>query len=279
MELSFGALSPPKPCEHFKGPSTSQCLDAFLEEKSFRPLIEFGAVYVNRARVIDPQFIVGAEDVIRIHVNPKRYILDKEKIRSRIVFENDNFIVVDKPSGLPMHPTLDNLYENLLYAFEVPVYVTHRLDVPTSGLVVVAKTKKYQSLFNKLISERKLRKIYEAIVTKALEPQVLTHYMKSTLTAPKVFGFKPGDDESTWFECRLAIRSCVENLDGTFKLNIELLTGRTHQIRGQLALVGAPILGDEMYGGPANGTFGLRAISLEFICPEEANLMSFKLTT
>jgi len=276
---AFGTLTPPKPYEFFRGPLLNQPLEIFLAEKSLSSLIEFGAVYVNHSRVIDPRVIIGSEDVIRVHLKPKRYSLDKEKVQARIIFENDNFIVVDKPSGLPMHPTLDNLYENLLYAFEVPVYVTHRLDVPTSGLVVVAKTKKYQSLFNKLLSERRLRKCYEALVERPVKLGELVHFMKSTVAAPKIFALQPDvESGSTWLECRLIVQSCLENGEGKFKLEIELLTGRTHQIRGQLALEGAPILGDEMYGGKPHSHFGLCATALSFVCPIQGSDMSFKLT-
>src|SRR4029079_6682078 len=117
-------------------------------------------------RALDPGVFVEIGAVVRIHLEPKRYSVDREDLRRRIVFENENFVVVDKPSGLPMHPTLDNLRENLLWAFENRYFLTHRLDVPTSGLVVLAKTKKYQSLFNTLISERKVRKLYEALTHK-----------------------------------------------------------------------------------------------------------------
>jgi len=258
-----GKLSPQKPYCYFKGPSERQSLELFLGGKVLPWLIEFGAVYVNHKRVVDPAFNVDPEDVIRVHTNPKRYNLDKEKIRSQITFQNEHFLVVNKPSGLPVHPTLDNLYENLLCAFEFPVYVTHRLDVPTSGLVVVAKTKMYQAVFNKLLLERKVSKVYEAQVEKFVAPGEYIHYMQKTVTAPKSFSHS----DNGGLECRLIVHSCDKKENNTFKLIIELLTGRTHQIRGQLALEGAPIIGDEMYGGQPAVLFGLKATTLSFKCP------------
>jgi 23S rRNA pseudouridine1911/1915/1917 synthase len=273
----YGRLSPKEPALFLKGPERPTPLQTYLTDSldGDSPwLIGFGAVYVNQKRVISGECVVSKDDIIRVHLRPKRYELNKAEIKNRIIAETADFIVVDKPSGLPMHPTLDNLRENLLYAFDSPVFVTHRLDVPTSGLVLVAKTKEFQRAFNKIIFERKLRKLYQATVVRPLPLGELLHYMEPSVKAPKVLSL---EGKEGWFECRLKIWS-LEKRGEFFEALIELFTGRTHQIRSQLAFVGSPIMGDEMYGGIAHRVFGLRACELSFRCPFSQEDRSFKLT-
>jgi 23S rRNA pseudouridine1911/1915/1917 synthase len=268
----LGKLTP-KRHTHIYGPKTPETLENHLaatiteySQDYFRWLIEFGAVYVNHKRQTLRTTPVHAEDVIRVHFSPKRYPLDRQDLKARIIHENDEFIIVDKPSGLPMHPTLDNLAENLIAGFATQLFVTHRLDVPTSGLVLLAKTKEYQKLFNQLLTDRKVSKLYVASVEKNIPPQEVVHYMLDSVRAPKeVFLTPPVGTKS--FECRLILRSTKKISNNNYELEIQLLTGRTHQIRAQLSALGAPILGDEMYGGSPATTFGLRAVSLSFVCP------------
>src|SRR4051812_15571180 len=113
----FGALSPPKRYEHLQGPLTSQTLKDFVGPAK-EHLISFGAVYVNKDRILDPNFEVQSVDIIRIHLEPKRYQVSQADLQERVIFENENFLILNKPSGLPMHPTLDNYYENLVKGVE-----------------------------------------------------------------------------------------------------------------------------------------------------------------
>lgn len=272
-ETDWGKASVKKPYEFFKGPDSSGTLGEFLKDRVTQAqwLIRFGAVYVNSKRGIDEMQEISNADIIRVHTSPKRYDLDRDDLRARVVYENNDYLIIDKPSGLPMHPTLDNLYENLISGFDRQLYVTHRLDVPTSGLVLVAKTKQYQTAFNQIILERKVKKLYEACVTGEVGVGELVHYMKKTVSAPKIVVKEKPDDMSEWQECRLFIHTIIQN-----RLSIELLTGRTHQIRAQLAFEGAPILGDEMYGGSKSPFFGLRSTSLSFKCPLTGDFKSFQ---
>ncbi len=286
----FGAKSEPPRNIHIPGLPSCTLAETVAREiqdgARAQWLISFGAVYLNHIRQTDGSVPVIPTDIIRVHLDPKRYGVNRDDIRNRIVFENEDFVVVDKPSGLPMHPTLDNLQENLISAFDFKAYVTHRLDVPTSGLVVIAKTKTYQTLFNNLVARRELKKIYQAFV-KTPPPRlgIWRHYMKVTDRAPKeVLGVEevPEGDHENYDECLLEILSTVpyrstKEMDGTgHLLTIELLTGRTHQIRAQLSKIGSPILGDELYGGTPAREFGLHAAKIQFICPKSLKLHSFE---
>ena len=167
--------------------------------------------------------------------------------------------MVNKPGGLPMHPTLDNLYENLVSGFNRKLFVTHRLDVPTSGLVVIAKTAAYQSLFNNVISGREIEKTYQALTLKQVTMGLKKHFMKVSERAPKeVTLVEPSQDNlSQWDECLLEVLECRPTefkagivLAPGYEAKVRLLTGRTHQIRVHAAYIKHPIVGDLLYTGP-----------------------------
>jgi 23S rRNA pseudouridine1911/1915/1917 synthase len=133
--------------------------------------------------------------------------------------------------------------------------------------LVYAKTKNFLSLFNRLLAERGVQKIYRAVVEgQKLTTGLYQHSMEPSPRAPKtvVEESRPG-----WQECRLQILS-VKNIDDftAQSLEIELLTGRTHQIRAQLSALNAPIRGDVLYGAKpffAGEEIDLTADKLSFL--------------
>ncbi|MDZ4676016.1 MAG: RluA family pseudouridine synthase [Oligoflexia bacterium] len=296
MNLAVGAKALSKRFGFYPGPLEPMVLldylaqkvsaDLVIAQRSFTKdelewLIEFGAVYKNQKRVLDPQDLIHSTDTLRVHFEPRRYAVNESDLQKRIIFSNDDFLIMNKPSGLPMHPTLDNLKENLIHGLRKVTghnyFVTHRLDVPTSGLVLIAKTPEYQSLFNNLVSQRNLKKFYLARTLKPLQPRLYRHFMKDTVRAPKeVEDVVPSDTNEKWIECLLQIHSCNALKLGGFELGIELLTGRTHQIRAQLSQSGAPIVGDEMYGGISHDEFGLHAVEMIFSCPKTGGYHQYK---
>ncbi len=245
-----------------------------LALKNVRDLIHFGAVYVNEKRCVpnlNPQVEVG--DRLRIHTNPRRFPIERAE-GVRVIYEDQDFLVVDKPSGLPVHSTVDNLYENLIYCLSVrlgyPLFVTHRLDAATSGLLVLAKNPNFQREFNQLLRAGQVKKIYKAVVV-AVRNQVpkvstLQHFMEPSPRAPKKVSLDPNE---AWLRCILHIRSVEPVGDHKYILKIELVTGRTHQIRSQLAYEGFPIDGDSAYGATSASTreseISLKSVSIQFL--------------
>jgi len=282
---------------HFKGPSQGGTLHQLLQEHlkehgsdGLEWLIKFGATYVNKVREQNPSRVLGPDDIIRVHLEPRRYCFKPEALEGRILELNEHFAAIDKPSGLPMHSTVDNAEENLLKLLVAcmggEAHVTHRLDIPTSGVVVVARTKDYQSRFNKLIMKSGLKKRYRALTLN--EPRVgfYQHWMRPELRAPKTVVNEPCEG---WDECRLSVKEVsprnisVTELNGksvrltAYESLIELETGRTHQIRVQLAKEGCPLLGDPDYGGGECQYLGLRATELSFHCPRFQREFQFSL--
>lgn len=228
-------------------------------------LQSLGSIYFNDQRLHEnPELKV--DDYLRIHTKPRRFPLAK---KIPVVFENQDLMILDKPSGIPCHPTVDNQLENLIVYFKqetgLDIKLTHRLDVPTSGLIVFAKTKEAQSEFHKVLQSRKIEKIYLAEVeAPGVAAGLYEHHMLKTEYAPKEI--RENSTENT-VNCLMEVLE--NNLEGeTAKLKIQLLTGRTHQIRAQLNFLGFPIIGDSLYRTGDNSKpdekIGLRCISLEF---------------
>lgn len=147
--------------------------------------------------------------------------------------------------------------------------VTHRLDRPTSGIVVFAKTSKALPRLNKLFAEKQTRKTYWALVKNAPPQQedTLTHWMKRNTKQNKSYAHPKEviDSKKAILDYRL-----IQKLDTFYLLEIDLKTGRHHQIRAQLSAIGCPIKGDLKYGfdrSNKNGSIHLHARRLSFIHP------------
>lgn len=214
-----------------------------------RHLIEFGAVYVNEARETH-NVSLKTGDYIRVHHEPKRFYVPSVDWEKRIMYQDQGIIVVDKPSGIPVHPTLDNGQENILHQLrkylDQDLFITHRLDIGTSGLLILAKSLASQKNINRLFETKQIQKFYSAIVSSRIDARKLIHYMLPSPRSPKTLS---ADPIPGWKICELEIIKSKPIFDDFYGLDIQLLTGRSHQIRAQLAASGAPIVGDTLYGG------------------------------
>jgi 23S rRNA pseudouridine1911/1915/1917 synthase len=233
-------------------------------------LLNLGAVYVNNLRQ-NTDVLINADQTIRVHTKPRRFFCDYEW-SSRIVFESTDFIVLNKPSGVPSHPSVDNLLDNSLHQvslfLKTPLLITHRLDTLTEGLIVYAKTSQFVKSFNHQLQNKMIEKKYVALVdSEETLPAKVIHYMEPSPRAPKKVS--PTAVEQ-WVFCELEIleqkKWASKNNFGSW-IKINLLTGRTHQIRAQMSELQAPIKGDQMYGSKnvwKENAIALRACELQF---------------
>lgn len=263
----------PFPHIYFHSPQDGRLIDAlkaqFQKESlksSLSPeeLLELGSVYVNSKRTCINQ-VVTKNDLIKVRLFPKRYDLTKLSFYPRIVFENEEFTVVDKPSPLPTHATADNLKENLIYLLETRLqrkfYVTSRLDAETEGLLILGKSSGAQSELNRLFRNSQIRKIYRALSRQAPPPGRHVHYQSPEISPKRQFSHHPPSPD--WKRCELVILSTTKVPQG-YLSEIDLLTGRTHQIRGQMALLSCPLKGDSIYGdGKSCSSLGLECHRLK----------------
>ncbi len=163
----------------------------------------------------------------------------------KTLFENDDILVVDKPSGLPTHApneTKKGVVELLQESKQIKLGVHQRLDEGTSGVLAFSKSQRGAEMLSKAFELRDVRKYYYAIVcgTPAQERGEWQHRLthKNGLTVQ--------DDAGKLAKCRYRVVSVCAPYT---LLELQLLTGMTHQLRVQCALEGMPILGDSLYGG------------------------------
>lgn len=229
--------------------------------------IALGAVYCERAR-LPFDLRVEKGDYLRVHSFPRRYGVDRIDWPSRVVADLGELIVVDKPAGIPVHPTVDNGREHCLGEFSralgCPLFAPHRLDVAADGLLALARAPRAQAKFQRWQAEGMIRKVYSTFTDARLPEGALVHWLMPSRRAPRVVSprFVAG-----WQESGLVVEACraVEAplVIPVYRPRLRLLTGRTHQIRAQLHVVGCPILGDFLYGSPhGREHFRLRSVEL-----------------
>lgn len=216
--------------------------------------------------------------------------MDKKTISNpnnlQIIYEDNHLIAINKRPGdivqgdktgdMPLSEVV-KLYIKEKYNKPGNVYlgVAHRLDRPTSGIVVFAKTSKALPRLNKLFAEKTAKKTYWAVVKNAPEKQqdILTHWMKRNTKQNKSYANKKEVPDSK--KAILEYRT-IKKLDNFYLLKIDLKTGRHHQIRSQLTAIGSPIKGDLKYGfdrSNKDGSIHLHARSLSFIHPIKKEML------
>jgi 23S rRNA pseudouridine1911/1915/1917 synthase len=206
----------------------------------------------------------------------------------QILYEDNHLIVVNKRAGdlvqgdktgdLPLGEIIKQyIAEKYNKPGAVFLGVVHRLDRPTTGIVVFAKTSKALERLNKMFKERETKKTYWAVV-KNLPPkekETLTHFLKRNPKQNKSYAYEKEVPESKKAILEYQI---LKKLNNYFLLEIDLHTGRHHQIRSQLAAIGCPIKGDLKYGfdrSNPDGSIHLHARKLVLIHPVKKEEMTF----
>lgn len=237
-------------------------IDVFLTENTefsrnkISQVIKKGEVLVNNKKV-SASYKVKIGDVINYNEPAPDIIdLEPEKMDLDIVYEDDYLVIINKPSGLVVHPAVGNyshtLVNGLLYHFNkisnkksIRPGIVHRLDKDTSGLMIVAKDDKTHDLLAGMIKNKKVERKYLALVWGVLRHE------KGTIDAP--IGRDINDRQKytvTDINSKNSIThfKVIERFKEVSLLECKLDTGRTHQIRVHTEYIGHPIVNDPVYG-------------------------------
>lgn len=205
-----------------------------------------------------------------------------------IIYEDNHLLVIDKPAGVLSQEdhTGDPDVLNLCKAYikkkynkpgDVFLGLVHRLDRPVSGVMVLARTSKAASRLSYQIRKRTINKTYWALV-KGQAPVYgeLVHFLEKDNRTNTVKAYNSPKGKAK--ESRLKFISVRQNANHSV-IEVDLITGRPHQIRVQFAKEGFPLWGDHKYGNPDQGKgedIALRAVKLELEHPTKKELMTFK---
>ncbi|MBN2301227.1 MAG: RluA family pseudouridine synthase [Lentisphaerae bacterium] len=245
-------------------------LDGQLPDVSrarIQSFIKTGNITVNGARVAPHKKIVNGfiVDVVMPPVAEAR--LSAEDIRLDVIYEDSDIVVVNKPPGLVVHPGAGHASGTLANAIlyrcsdiagvggEMRPGIVHRLDKDTSGLLVVAKNDMAHRSLTSQFKEGIVKKKYVALVSGVPCPEsgrIETFIGRSRGDRKKmVVRMISRDEQLTKGAARRAVTNyaVLEKLGKVCLLNVEIETGRTHQIRVHMAHIGHPVVGDKQYGG------------------------------
>lgn len=256
-----------------------------ISRNKIQSLIKDGNVLVN-GKNEKSSYKVRLDDEIEFEYVETENHLEPEKMDLDIIYEDDDILVINKPNGLVVHPAPGNYNHTLANALsyysnelsdingEFRPGIVHRIDAFTTGLLVVAKNNKTHEFLASELASKNIKRTYEALVWGIIKEDT------GTIDAP--IGRDPKDRK------KMAVVANGKNAITNFKvldrfkrttlLEIELETGRTHQIRVHMNYINHPVVNDPVYGNyPKIDESGqvLHAKKLELIHPTTKEKMVF----
>lgn len=251
----------------------------------FQKLIENGKVFVNDKAVIVSHKLKHNDEVLVKFEKEKKFDISPEKIKIDIIYEDDDIIIVNKQADIVVHPSYGHPTGTLLNALmwhakgKFNPYLVHRLDKDTTGIIVFAKNERAKISISKQFQKRTVKKLYYAAVKGIIVEN------KGIIEAPlgrspknrKLISVNPLAKKMAVSEFTV-----IERKDGYTLVEVNIITGRTHQIRSHMKYIKHPVIGDKQYGGPEtiNGKKYerqmLHAYSIAFTHPSTSRTVEFK---
>lgn len=263
----------------------SSKLDDNFSRAKIQKLIDEELILVND-KVIKSSYKVSNGDVILITDKEEDMSVKPEKMDIDIVYEDDDVMVINKKSGVVVHPAPGNysgtLVNGLMYLSKDLSHVNgkfrpgivHRIDKDTSGLLIVAKNDKAHRILAEELKEKKIKRKYIALVSGVINHDI------GEIDAP--IGRDPSDRKkmcvtSTNSKDAITHFRVLERYKNASLIECELETGRTHQIRVHMKYINHPVINDPVYGKSNHGEFGqlLHAKEITFTHPTTKEVMTF----
>ena len=263
----------------------SSKLDDNFSRAKIQKLIDEELILVND-KVVKSSYKVSNGDVILITDKEDEMSIKPEKMDIDIIYEDDDVMVINKKSGVVVHPAPGNysgtLVNGLMYLSkdlshvngEFRPGIVHRIDKDTSGLLIVAKNDKAHRILAEELKEKKIKRKYIALVSGVINHDV------GEIDAP--IGRDPSDRKKM---CVTSVNSkdaithfrVLERYKNASLIECILETGRTHQIRVHMKYINHPVINDPVYGKNNHGEFGqlLHAKEITFTHPTTKKVMTF----
>ena len=178
---------------------------------------------------------------IKIKYKPQKKELGKYE--DYVIEDNENFMVINKPSGIPVQSgtksfkNITDILRDSKYFENSKPFIVHRIDKDTSGILIIAKNRKFAQLFTSLFRIRKIHKTYLALVYGKVSSSIKT--MRDELIY--------FENNKKTFQKAISNLRVIKSNDGYSYLELNPITGRKHQLRKQLLAIGNPIIGDDKY--------------------------------
>ncbi len=264
-------------------------LTEYLEESrsSIAKMIEAGFILVN-GKAIKANYVVKEGDLIIVQEGFfEEEDIKPENIPLDIVYEDDDLMVINKPSGMVVHPGNGNTHGTLVNALlyytnnlsstngEVRPGIVHRIDKDTSGLMLVAKNNKAHEKLAEMLAKHEIKRTYIALLK--------GEFLSDTATIDAPIGrdrinrkkMAVTSENSKEAITHLRVLKCFQKYT---LVSLELETGRTHQIRVHMEYIGYPIFNDPVYTNDVCTSFGqyLHSSKIDFLHPITGEKMHFE---
>ncbi len=231
-----------------------------LSTRLLTKLIRMKKIKVNN-KIVNTKNTITAYNTITIDLNTEEdnSNIIPTQMKLDILYEDDYFLVINKPAGIPVHPSrlhyTDSLCNGIKYYFDSILKLSkkirpvNRLDLDTSGLVIFAKCEYIQEAFIQQMMLKTFKKEYLCLVTGILEKNTgriaLPISRKNGSIIERCIDIQKGKPSLTDYEV-------LKQFNHYSLVKCQLKTGRTHQIRVHMAAIGHPLLGDTLYGSKSN---------------------------
>lgn len=247
-----------------------------LSKKAIKAIKMNGDILVNGNHQT-VRYRLKKNDVIELIWPDEISTMEPYEYSLKIIYEDENYLIIDKPAGIPCIPT--KRYPNktianaIIYYFQMrnlkaTVHLVNRLDKDTQGLMLIAKNRQAHYLLSKDIKQ--VKRVYHCLVEGILKGEGIIDkpIIKDKNSVKRLI------DASG--KKAITVYRSLKIFDNKSLIECDLKTGRTHQIRVHLSSIGHPLIGDGLYGSMETKTYYLDSVYLEFVSPFTNKLIQIK---